>query len=65
MTPTQIKSLRSRFGDTQAEFYDRLGLKANSTKAKRQVVSRWETGVRSPGPGTRTLLEQLMVRPLG
>jgi transcriptional regulator with XRE-family HTH domain len=59
VTPRQIKALRKRFGDTQTEFYDRLGMKGTEEAAKRQFVRRLEKGERDPSKATIALLEQL------
>jgi DNA-binding transcriptional regulator YiaG len=59
VTPKQIKSLRNSFGDTQAAFYDRLGLHQTAAQSKRQTVSRWEQGTRNPGNAATALLEKL------
>jgi transcriptional regulator with XRE-family HTH domain len=66
MTPRTIKQLRNQLGLTQAEFFDRLGLTATNERAKRQTVNRWERGLRTPGPATIILLQQLKddTRPL-
>jgi DNA-binding transcriptional regulator YiaG len=59
MTPTQIKSLRDSFGDTQSEFYDRLGLHQTEIPAKRQTISRWGQGTRNPSNASTALLKKL------
>lgn len=58
MTPERIRNLRKRHGLTQAEFYDRLGLRDVSIQAKRQVISRWELGTRNPGSAALALIEK-------
>ena len=52
-------TLESALGLTQPEFFDRLGMKSDSARSKRQTISRWETGERHPGQAARALLEML------
>jgi len=44
MTPSEIKSLRTKLGLTQSQFASKLGVSAGTS------VSRWECGSRSPSP---------------
>lgn len=62
MTPRQIRSLRDHFGDTQPEFYDRLGMQGKNNRNKRQTISRWELGARNPSSAAQVLLDQLKTR---
>lgn len=43
MTPTQIKKLREKLGETQEQFAERIGV-------RQATVADWETGRRKPSP---------------
>ena len=47
MTPSQqVKEIRLRLGLTQSELAEKLGLSGD----RKQTISRWEQGKRTPSP---------------
>lgn len=53
MTPTEIREIRERLGDTQAAFARRLGYTRAAT------VSDWERGIKAPSPTTVLLIRHM------
>lgn len=49
MTPSQIRRLRTRLGDSRKEFAERCGVSF-------ETVVSWEVGRRTPSPMARKLL---------
>jgi DNA-binding transcriptional regulator YiaG len=58
MTPAEIKSMRRSLDLSQPEFLSKLGIRVNSPDGARQMVSRWERGVRNPSAAVIVLLEK-------
>jgi DNA-binding transcriptional regulator YiaG len=60
-TAHEIKTLRKSLGLSQVDFIARLGIKIKPDAA-RQMVSRWERGVRKPSVAAQALLRVLAAR---
>ena len=59
MKPSEIKSLRRLLGLSQPQFLEKLGIEVSNPNAARQMVSRWECGVRMPSAAAQALLRAL------
>ena len=62
MNAGQIRKLRKALNVSQQEFLLSLGIETAGRDAARQMVSRWERGMREPSGAAEVLLRQLWVK---